>query len=184
MKTSALMLRTLFVTLTVVGAQSAQALTVLGFQDLTCAKTQELCGAGDVYSARGFTLQYAPAEGEPYPVGFTAVGKTWRYNVKGSIGLLADSCGATVTMTSTKGVPFAMFMIDLAESNGDSPVGVTFVGIKTDGASVQKSVQLDGKPGWQRVLMPPSFTSLNSVTWTQGDCVDNKPHMFDNIVAH
>ncbi|TAK93578.1 MAG: hypothetical protein EPO09_12200 [Aquabacterium sp.] len=177
-------IRALLVAATVAGAQHAHALAALDFQDMTCAKTQALCGAAQTYSAKGFTLQYAPAAGEQYPVGLTAVGKSWQYNVNGSIALTANSCSATTTLTNNKGAAFAMFAIDLAEMNGDSPSSVTFVGTKVDGSKVTKSVQLDGKAGWQRVVMPSAFSSLKSVTWTQGDCSTNKPHMFDNIVVN
>lgn len=184
MKNHRLTVRALVAAAAVVGAQHAHALELIDFHGLTCAKTQELCGAGVAYVTRGFSLQYAPAADEQYPTGFYAVGKSWRYNVDGSIALVANSCGATTTLTSNKGASFAMFTIDLAEVNGDSPSSVTFVGTKVDGSTVSKTVQLDGKAGWRRVLMPSAFASLKSVTWTQGDCVTNKPHMFDNILVH
>ena len=177
-------IRALVAAVAIVGGQHAHALAVLDFQNLTCAKTQELCGAGDTYTASGFTLQYAPAADEPYPVGFTAVGKLWRFNVKGSISLEANSCSATTTLTSTKGVNFSLLSIDLAEVNGDSPSSLTFIGTKSDGSQVTKSVKLDGKVGWQRVQLPRTFTNVNSVTWAQGDCIINKPHMFDNILVN
>lgn len=176
-------IRAFVATAAIVGTQHAHALAVLDFQNLACAKTQELCGAGDTYKAAGFTLQYAPAVGEPYPVGFLAVGKLWRFNVKGSIALVANSCSATTTLTNNKGVNFSLLSIDLAEENGDSPSSVTFVGTKSDGSQVSTSVNLDGKVGWQRVQLPQTFTKVKSVTWTQGDCIDTKLHMFDNILV-
>ena len=45
------------------------------------------------------------------------------------------------------------------------------------------AVNLDGKPGWQRVMLPATFYNMMSLQWVQGDCVDNKSHMFDNILV-
>lgn len=166
------------------GASQAHALAVLDFQDLSCAQTQELCGAGDTYGAKGFTLRYAPAAGEPYPVGFSAVGKLWRFNVNGSIAMEANSCSATTTLSNNKGATFSLLSIDLAEANGDSPSSVSFVAIKADGTRITKVVKLDGKVGWQRVSLPATFTKLKAVTWSQGDCVGNMPSMFDNVLVN
>lgn len=162
------------------GTQAAQA-TVLDFEDIACARTQALCGAGENYSAKGYTLRYAPAPDDAYAAGFHAVGRAWPHNVGGSTALLANGCNATTTMTADSGKTFSVMALDLAEANGDNPASVDFIGHKMDGTQVRMNVKLDGKVGWQRVVFPSTFYNLTSLVWVQGDCVSNKPQMVDNI---
>lgn len=156
---------------------------VLDFEDLVCAKNQSICNVGEVYRAKGHVLSYAPAPEDEHPVGFHVVGRQWAPNGGGSIAMLANSCNATTTLASQTGKPFSVLTMDLAEANADSPARVTFTGLKTDGTTVRLAVNLDGKPGWQRIVLPGTFYNLMSLQWVQGDCIDNKSHMFDNILV-
>jgi len=166
------------------GVGQAHALATLDFQDLTCAATQAQCGVENVYSAKGFTLSFVPGADDPYQTGLQAVGKLWQYNIRGTIAVNPNSCNGTVTLVNAKGAAFSMLSIDLAEANGNGPSAVTFVGTRLDGSKVTKAVQLDGKAGWQRVALPSNFTKLKSVVWSQGDCTNVTPHMFDNILLN
>jgi len=152
---------------------------VLTFEDLPAE--YELQGVGDEISASGYTLYYTPAPGEPYPVGFTAVGRAWAYNKSGSTAIIANSCSAVTTLTADDDAPMNLASIDLAELNGDTDVSARFVGIKLDGKAVKAEFRLNGKIGWQTFHFPKSFRNLQSVSWLQGDCIINRPHMFDNI---
>lgn len=163
-------------------APMAQA-AVLDFEDKVCARNQPICNVGDVYRAKGYVLSYAPAPDDEHPVGLHVVGRQWAPNAGGSIAMLANSCNATTTLASQTGKPFSVLTMDLAEANADSPARVTFTGLKTDGTTVRLAVNLDGKPGWQRIVLPGTFYNLISLQWVQGDCVDNKSHMFDNILV-
>lgn len=145
--------------------------------------TDELQGAGNLLQSKGFNLAYAPAAGEPYSVGFTTVGPSWRFN-KRSAAMVANSCGATTTLTAQDNNPLTLTAIDLAGLNGDTDVTVTFVGITAEGKTVQHHVKLSRHPGWQTIDFPHTFKNLQRVTWVQGDCIINKPHMFDNIHLH
>lgn len=163
-------------------AQAAQAV-VLDFEDLSCAWTQPICNVGSAYSSKGYTLRYAPAADDDHPVGFHAIGKLWAPNVGGSTAMLANSCNASTTLSAQSGKPFSVLALDLAEANADAPATVEFIGTKTDGTPVRMNALLDGKPGWQRVVFPSAFYNLKTLTWVQGDCVNNKSHMFDNILV-
>lgn len=163
----------------VIGLTSSPAIAeVIDFEDLP--HTDELTGAGTVYSSKGFTLTYAPAVGEPYPVGFTTVGPSWQFNGR-SAAFTANSCSATTTITADNNNPLTLKSIDLAALNGDINVYVDFIGTKADGTTVQETIQLVGKKVWKKYHLPPEFHNLQSVTWVQGDCIVNQPHMFDNI---
>lgn len=151
---------------------------VLTFEDLP--HEQELQGAGDTVISEGYTLIYTPAPEEPYPVGFTSVGSIWRFNGR-STALLANSCSADTKLTSNDNEPLTLTSIDLDELNGDDSGTVTFTGITVDDTYVQKTVRLNGKASWQRFHFSSAFSNLKSVSWTQGDCIINPPHMFDNI---
>lgn len=164
------------------GSQSACA-TVLDFENIVCARTQPICNVGTRYAAKGYSLSYTPAADDERPIGFHAIGKLWAPNVGGSIAMLANTCNAATTLTADSGKPFSMLALDLAEANADSPSVVDFVGTKSDGTQVRMTATLDGKPGWQRVVLPSVFYNLVSLTWVQGDCINNKSHMFDNILV-
>jgi len=131
----------------------------------------------------GFVFKYAPAAGEPYPVGFFSVGAQWRYNGR-STALLANSCSATTTLTAQDNNPITLSSIDLAEHNGDAAVSVTFEGMTVDGEVVSKTVRLKERRVWETVHFPNTFKNLRFVRWTQGDCLVNPPHMFDNVKVH
>ena len=159
------------------GAAPATAV-VLTFEELP--HDGELQGAGPTVLSKGFTLQYTPAPDEPYPVGLFTVGPTWRFNGR-SAALAANSCSATTRLSADDNNPLTLLSIDIAGLNGDTNVVVAFVGITSEGATVQRSIQLRDQPGWQRFHFPGAFHKLQSVSWTQGDCINNFPHMFDNI---
>lgn len=161
----------------------ATGATVLDFENIACARTQPICNVGTSYSARGYTLRYTPAPDDEHPIGFHAIGRLWAPNVGGSIAMLANSCNASTSLTADSGKPFSLLALDLAEANADSPSVVEFVGTKSDGSQVRMTANLDGKPGWQRVVLPSVFYNLVSLTWVQGDCVNNKSHMFDNLLV-
>jgi len=172
-------LRLLLVGLTLAVVTSPASAVVLNFEDLP--HEYELQGVGDEISANGYTLYYAPAAGEPYPVGFTAVGQSWRFNKGGSTAVVADSCSALTTLTADDHTAMTLASIDLAESNGDAGVHAHFVGVTVQGKIVQAEFRLNGKVGWQTFHFPNSFRNLQSVAWAQGDCIVNPPHMFDNV---
>jgi hypothetical protein len=162
-------------------AQSALA-QLMNFEDLS--QTEELAGVGDTYTAFGYTLFYAPAPGEPFPVGFHSVGPRWRFNTA-STALFANSVNASTTLKRNDGRPFAMIAIDLAETNGGgaSPVArVQFVGTTSSGATVTHAIELDNQTGFQRFFMPTAFRDVTVVQWLQGDNENNAIHMFDNLL--
>lgn len=153
---------------------------VIDFEEF--AMPDELQGAGNKVSSKGFTFFYTPALGEPYPVGFHFVGPAWRYNVGGSTALLANSCSALTVLQSDTNTPFSLTSIDLAEVNGAGPVAnVVFEGTTFSGQVVSHAVNVDGLVGVQRVNFPQYFSNLKSVKWLQGDCYVNKVHQFDNV---
>jgi hypothetical protein len=151
---------------------------VLNFEDLP--SEFELQGVGGTVFSKGFMLRYTPAQGEPFPTGFFSVGPQWQFNGR-STALLANSCAAITTLTSQDNNPITLVSIDLAETNGDANVSVTFEGLTIDGELLRKTVNLRTKRVWQRVVFPPAFRRLQYVRWTQGDCKTNPPHMFDNV---
>lgn len=153
---------------------------VLSFEELP--HDAELQGAEDTVTTNGYTLEYTPAPNEPYPVGFTTIGPSWRFNDR-STALTANSCSAETKLTSDDNQPFKLLSIDLDETNGDNGGLVTFIGITATPyhQRVTETVRLNGTPDWQTFNLPATFTNLISVSWTQGDCIDNPPHMFDNI---
>lgn len=158
-------------------SMAAHSIT-LDFEELPHA--DELQGVGDVVSSKGLVLSYAPAPGEPYPVGFQSVGATWRFNER-STALMANSCSAVTTMVAKNGRLMKLVSIDLDEANGDDHAEVTFEGTTADDSIVTHSVRLNGKSKWQTVRFPESFRQLKSLAWKQGDCINNPPHMFDNL---
>ena len=123
---------------------------------------------------------YTPAAGEPYPVGLQIVGPSWRFNGR-SAALNSNSCSSTVEITAIDNNPFELDTIDLAPLNGDVDVSVQFEGTTVHGEKVAYAVRLDPAKRWQRVKLPNDFRRVASVRWQQGDCLVNKPHMFDNV---
>lgn len=172
------------VRLTVLAALAASALTAsaatLRFdRHPGLIPGQEMQGIGNDIFLKGYRLAYVAAPGEPYPVGFTAVDKSWRFNGR-SVAIVANSCGATTTLTRDDNNPFSAEAIDLAPLNGDEKVRVRFRGVTPEGQQVEHVVS-NKAARWRTVDFPREFESLNSLTWWQGDCVANPPHMFDNI---
>lgn len=163
-----------------VAAPPAHRFTVVDFEEFP--HDGEMQGAGDLLITQGFVLRYSPAAGEPYPVGFTTVGPSWRYNGR-SAAMIANSCGAQVEMTAIDNNPFDLQAIALAPVNGDGPVSIRFVGTDVNGQQRDVRIELDVARGWQMVRFPGFFNRLSRVVWYQGDCLQNKPHMFDDIVV-
>ncbi len=155
--------------------------TVLDFEDLACARTQDSCEVGDQYMAKGFALRYTPAVDEPLAAGLTAVGPAWKFNKRGSVALSIRSCEAQATLMANDNGSFNALSIELAEVNGDGPSTVSFVGLHDDGTEVRQTMKLDGKAGWQKFTFAAGFRKLASLQWTQGDCLNVRPHMVDNI---
>jgi hypothetical protein len=152
--------------------------TVITFQDLS--SPDELVGIGTTYSSQGYTFSYEPTPDELYPVGFMAVGPSWRYNT-GTTALLANSVLALTTLTSDTNQPFTLKSIDLAETNGPGPVTVVFQGTTANGTHVSQEFTLDGETGFQKFTFHRRFSNLKSVTWLQGDNVTNNVYMIDNV---
>lgn len=163
-------------------AVAAQA-TVLDFESWRCARSQPVCHVGNSYLAQGYTLSYTPAPEDEHPVGLQVVGRLWAPNAGGSVAMLANSCRAVTTLRADGGRPFSLLTMDLAEANGDAPATVAFTGRKSDGTQVSWRLTLDGRPGWQRIVLPSRLYNLVALSWEQGDCVDNKSHMFDNLLV-
>lgn len=173
-----LKLNTLGVTLFALVLTITAHAELLTFEELP--HEQELQGAGDIVVSKGFILQYAPAPAEPYPVGFTTVGPSWRFNGR-STALIANSCSAITTLTAQDSKPITLRSMDLAPVNGDRNVSISFQGTTTTGFFVQKHVELRSNRTWQTINFPATFRNLTQVQWVQGDCIINPPHMFDNI---
>jgi len=172
-------IRTAALFIAIIGFTCNPALAVvIDFEDLPHA--DELQGAGNSYTSKGFTLTYAPAVNEPYPVGFTTVGPSWQYNRR-SAAFTANSCSATTILTSDNSKPFMLDSIDLAALNGDKGIVVEFVGTTVEGTTVIETFHLVERNVWKKYQLPREFRNLISVTWTQGDCIVMPPHMFDNI---
>jgi hypothetical protein len=158
----------------------ANATTTLRFDQYPGVDaSQELQGMGNDLFIKGFRLAYSPAPAEPYPVGFTAVGRSWPFNGR-SVAVAANSCGATTTLTRDDNNPFGADAIDFAALNGDPEIRVRMVGVKPDGTQVTHEI-INKKANWKTFDLPRAFESLISLTWWQGDCIANPPHMFDNI---
>ena len=161
---------------------SANAI-VIDFEEF--AQPQELWGAGNTVSSKGFTFDYSAAPGEPYPVGFHFVGTNWRFNVGGSIALVANSCSALTVLKSDTNTPFALNAIELGELNGPGPVAnVVFEATTVTGQVVSHAVNVDGQTGVQRINFPQYFNNLTSVKWLQGDCLTSPPFLIDNVVIN
>lgn len=161
---------------------------VLNFEDVLYAQwrsSQEMWGLGNEIYTRGYWLRYEPAAGEPYPVGFFAYSGRWRYTYANTIAVGANSCAARTTLTAEDNNPFDLISIAVQEMNGpgDVPAQVTFVGVTSGQEVVTHSVTLNNTPDWETVTFPPAFRSLQYVSWLQGDCTSNPPHMFDDIVV-
>ncbi|RZI85665.1 MAG: hypothetical protein EOP38_04160 [Rubrivivax sp.] len=173
----------LALSLTVLMPAAHARVNVINFEDIECARTNELCGAASPYEAKGLTLSYTRSPSDPYYTDLQAVGKSWRFNVKGSIAMNGTGPLSTLTLAANDQQAFSAYAIDLAELNGDGPATVVFLGVQADGSQVRHTVKLDGKPGWQRVHFPLRFSKIVSLSWQQGDVVNIAPHMFDNIVV-
>jgi len=89
---------------------------------------------------------------------------------------------AVVTLSRTDRKPFALLAIDLSPYNlGHSGIVYSFVGHKTDGATISADISLQTtKMGFLPYSLPPSFDNLLSVSWTLKDMADNAQY-FDNI---
>jgi hypothetical protein len=163
-------------------AMSSQAVMIV-FDDLTIIQHQlEMQGISDIRTDifdKGYRLVYAPAEGEPYPTGVYALGPKWRYNGR-SVAAAINSCDGMLTITADDNNPFDVTSIDLTSLNGDPSFSVSFSAVTSQGDVVTHSITVDNAQ-WTRYFFPASFSRLQSLTWKQGDCFVNKPHMFDNI---
>lgn len=174
-----------------VADDSRGPVAVINFQDLStgfvpcpgCDPTADLAGVGPTYSSRGYTFFYTPTPGEPFPVGFSVVGRFWPFN-NGTNALFANSDNALTTLKRDDGRPFALVAIDLAETNGSGevPTTVVFQGMTASGGMVSVEFTLDNVTGFQRFHLPGMFKDLLYVQWLQGDNVSNGIHMFDNVV--
>jgi hypothetical protein len=163
-----------------IATTAAQAVN-LGFEDLP--HDGEMQGVGDIVAAKGFILTYAPAPGEPDPVGFHSVAKSWRFNGR-STALNSNSCSSVVTLRSQTNLPFRLRSIDLAALNGDKDVVVSFLGITADSQYLRTTLLLAPNTVWKTYKLPETYTNLLEARWIQGDCIINLPHMFDNIRVH
>jgi hypothetical protein len=162
--------------------QSAAAV-MIDFEEF--AQPQELWGAGKTISSKGFTFTYTPAPGEPYPVGFHFVGTSWRFNVGGSIALVANSCSASTILRSDTNTPFTLNAIDLGELNGPGQVtNVVFEATTATGQVVSYAVNVDGQTGVQHISFPQYFNNLTAVKWLQGDCLISPPYLIDNVAVN
>jgi hypothetical protein len=85
-------------------------------------------------------------------------------------------------MTTEDLTPFVVKAIDLAPLNGDLSAEVTFVGTTLGGARFSDRVTL--RTGWKHYVLPNSYSYLQKLEWQQGDCIGNKPHIFDDLVAY
>ena len=162
-----------------VSAAADRPQVVVDFESLP--HEYELEGVGDIVSEHGFTFVYSPAPDEPYPVGFFSVGPSWAFNLR-STALNSNSCSSTVSLVADNSQTFSINSIDLAPLNGDEEVLVTFTGFRSRGANVSHTMRLKHSSGWKTFKFPGSFRNLEMLSWKQGDCVINKPHMFDNLV--
>lgn len=143
----------------------------------------ELEGVGTSFATKGFVFNYTPAPGEPYPVGFQLVGKSWLYN-DGSTAFQSDSANSTITLTAADNSPFSVYTIDLAETNGAAgyPAAiVNFEGTTVSGQKVYQVMHLDGVNGFENFKFSDQFRNLTSLSWQQGDNVTNGVHMLDNL---
>lgn len=160
--------------------------TVLVFDDVPFLSHEyELQGMTNPYPNsdlyyKGFRLVYAPADGEPYPTSLAAVGPKYIFNGR-SIAANINSCLGNLTITAIDNNPFTARSIDMATLNGDPTASVSFVGTTTDGLIVTHNVQISTGSKWLGYDFPESFQRLQSLTWRQGDCIANMPHMFDNL---
>ncbi|MBK6742919.1 MAG: hypothetical protein IPG66_08045 [Hydrogenophilales bacterium] len=171
------MLTTFALAMTASNASAA----VLVFDNLAIIQhAEELQGIGNEIDDKGYHLAYAAAPDEEYPVGFHAVGQKWPYNGK-SIAVLANNCSANTTLTRHDNSVFSVKSIDLAAVNDDQSYYVSFIGITTEGTTTHLDVYLDNGAKWKRIVFPATFRNLKSLSWMQGDCTENPPHMFDNI---
>ena len=135
----------------IIGFTCSPALAVvIDFEDLPHA--DELQGAGNTYTSKGFTLTYAPAVNEPYPVGFTTVGPSWQYNRR-SAAFTANSCSATTTLTSDTGKPFTLESLansplektSTTRCHGDGSTTVRFCAVCTVTASPSGNLEFSKK---------------------------------------
>jgi hypothetical protein len=159
---------------------------LLDFEDAACPQAQAQCDVGDAYLSKGFALRVAPNVDEPDAKGLVSVGKAWRFNLRGSQAMSLSSCGGSVTLMANDNSLFDAVALGLAEMNGQGATVVAFAAAHEDGSVAAYTAKLDGKAGWQRVVLPASFKRLTALSWQQGDCVSNPAHMFDQIelVSH
>ncbi len=161
-----------------------EAQVTLDFDDIACAQSQTQCDVGEAYLSQGYALRYTPTLDDPSPGGLSAVGKSWRFNAKGSTAMQINSCNGNVTLMANDNSAFTPVSIDLAEMDGEGPVSIEFSAQREDGGTVRFVSKLSGKTGWRRQAFPASFKDVTSLAWSQGDCVNNRAHMFDRIVLH
>jgi hypothetical protein len=154
---------------------------VLDFEELACAKARAQCDVGEALLSKGFALRAAPLVDENDARGLMAVGKTWRYNRRGSEALSISSCGNTVRLMANDNSPFDAVAISLAVMQGEGESTVAFTARRQNGSVMQHTASLSAKAGWQRLALPASFRQLTELAWQQGDCVSNAAHMFDQL---
>jgi hypothetical protein len=142
--------------------------------------TGETAGVGPTYSAKGYTLYYAPAAGESFPTGLFVANPEWPYNGR-SPALFANSCTATTRLAADDNNPFTLKSIWLAPLSGEKGGVVVFIAVKADNSQVRAHFALDDRTTWKRYNFPSTFTNLQYAMWVQGDCVVNPTHMFDNV---
>lgn len=155
---------------------------VLDFEDLACAKGQSQCEVGDQYVARGYALRYTPAVDEPMSAGLMAMVQGAKSGRKG-VALSIRSCDAQATLMANDNQPFDVLSIDLAVVSGDGGANVEFVGQRDDGSEVRHTLSIERKPMWQKLRFPDGFKRLSALRWAQGDCLNQLPHMVDNIAV-
>jgi len=162
-------------------AAAKDTTVLLDFEDISCAQKQAQCDVGEAFLSQGYALRYTPTLDDPSPGGLSAVGKLWRFNAKGSVAMQINSCNGNVSLMANDNSPFTPVSIDLAEMDGEGPALLTFSAQKQDGSTVAFTAKISGKPGWRRQSFPPEFKGVTSLSWSQGDCVSNRAHMFDRI---
>lgn len=160
---------------------TGEAAVLLDFEDITCAREQAQCEVGEAYLSHGYALRYAPTLDEPSPGSLSAVGKRWRFNANGSTAMHINSCSGSVSLLANDNSAFNPISIDLAEMDGQGPTAVTFNAQREDGSTATFTAKLSGKPGWRRQPFPANFKRVIALSWSQGDCVSNRAHMFDRI---
>lgn len=159
-------------------ANTAHAQVTLGFENLPDVQN----GAVNSHSVtqNGFTV----AAVEPSNVGNlnslppTPGGVS---NYTGSVALYNNVGGAGTTLAQNNGRAFTLVSIDIADlvlrSSGISPASVTFNGAVQGGGTVVQSFTRGVNDSLETVTFGSNFTSLLSVSFSQGGIF----YQFDNI---